>query len=168
MRSAFIPILVDASLATRPLTNVAICVSASALLGLLTVMLSKLSYLTRAKIQPSFISRCTSCAGTWKSSIVTTSTLPTLITSLGLALTCATTHYSAITLKAYAYGQLNVHTHLLPHCQWSCRICHITEAHAFPRICRHPLQLSWFLQSQLLLALSTWQIGRSHLVTSLS
>ncbi len=128
-RSAFIPNLVNASPATGPLTNVTICASASALHGPLTVMLSSLFYLMMAKIQPSFISRCASCAGAWTSSIVTTSTLPTPITSLGLALTFATTHYSTITLNAY--GPLNMHTHLLLHCQWSHRICHITNVRIY-------------------------------------
>jgi hypothetical protein len=164
-RSAFIHILVNASPATGPLTNVAICVSTSTLHGLLTVMLSSLSYLTRAEIQPSYVSRCASCAGTWTLSIVMTSTSPMPITSLGLALTCATTHYFAITLNAY--GPLNMHTHLLLHCQWSRRICHITKAHAFPRTYLQP-QLLRFLRSQLLLALSIWKIGRSQLVSSLS
>ena len=87
-----------------------------------------LSYNGR-KIQPSPVFRCVSCVGIWTLSIVTTSTLPTLIIPLALALTCAMTR-SVITFSALQRSNDNTLHHL--RCPLSRKICLIIGDYMFP------------------------------------
>ena len=122
-------------------------------------------YLMRVKIQLSSVFKCASCVGIWTSSTKTTYILPVLITSLALAPTCAMIHCSLTTLRALRQSNGNTLLHL--RCLSSHKTCLIIEDQAFPNNFPKPYLLSRLLVSRSSPALSTWQIGLSHLFSHL-